>query len=68
MDEPPGRKACRDYRRWISIDAGPVLGQAADLAPSTPEQQFAIVPKAVLKVPKWHNFKAAVDQPEELQG
>jgi hypothetical protein len=56
MDEPSGRKACRDYRRWISIDAGPVFGQAADLAPSRPDQQFAtlreIAEKAALKVAK----------------
>ena len=49
-----------------------MLGQAADLAPSTSEQQFAtlheIAQKAVLKVAKWHNLKAAVDHPEELQG
>jgi hypothetical protein len=61
-----------DYRRWISIDGGQVLGQAADLAPSTPEQQFAtlreIAQKAVLKVAKWRNFKAAVGHTEELQG
>ena len=60
----------------LILAAFPVLGLAADAAPSTPEQQFAtlreIAQKAVLNNPevvaKWHNFKAATEEVDVASG